>query len=162
MTQALDIKEMVNRLAIIESEGVAFYESLAKHTANDKIRKLAKTMAGVEKIHQRRFEELYFSLEKSDEPVRKIDIQAREYIHALIDHRIFDSPAHAAKLAGDMTDENEAVDMAIGFEKENILLLAECAMILTGDKRELVKKFIGQEKAHIISLKKIRNQLAKM
>ena len=58
MEQALDIRELVKRLALIESEGVAFYRSLAKHTGNEKIKKLAMTMVKVETKHQERFEEL--------------------------------------------------------------------------------------------------------
>ena len=88
--------------------------------------------------------------------------EVREYLHTLIDHRIFHTPEHAAKLAASITDENEAVAMAINFEKENILLLVECGAILSGDARELVKTFIKQEKDHVVSLKRIQKQLAKM
>jgi rubrerythrin len=162
MDQALDIRELVRILASIESEGVAFYRSLAKHTGNEKIKKLAVTMAKVEKIHQERFEDLARNMAKEEGPRDEAAAEVREYIHTLIDHRIFHTPEHAAKLAASMTDENEAVAMAINFEKENILLLVECGAILSGDARELVKTFIKQEKDHVLSLKRIREQLAKM
>ncbi len=145
---------------MIESEGVAFYQSLAKHTSNEKIRKLAVTMAKVEKIHQQRFEKLHGNLAPETEAPDKITAEVREYIHTLIDHRIFDTPEQAARLAANITDENEAVDVAITFEKENILLLVECGAILSGDAREMVKIFIKQEKEHVRSLNRIRKQLA--
>lgn len=162
MAQALDIGELLFKLASIEREGVAFYESLAEHTGNEKIRKLAVTMAKVERRHQRRFEELRQNMGKTADTADKITADVREYIHTLIDYRIFHTPEHAAKLAADLTDENEAVAMAIKFEKENILLLLECGAILRGDAREMVKTFIEQEKAHVRSLKKIGDQLAKL
>jgi len=162
MEQALDIRGLVERLAVIESEGVAFYRSLAKHTGNEKIKKLAATMAKVEKAHQERFENLAQNMAEEEAPLDETTLEVREYIHALIDHRIFHTPEHAAKLAANITDENEAVAMAINFEKENILLLVECGTILSGDAREWVKKFIEQEKAHVLSLKRIREQLARM
>ena len=160
MTQALDIRELVRKLAEIEGEGVAFYESLAEHTGNDKIRKLARTLTRVEKVHQQRFEEILEGMGESKEPTDKTTAEVREYIHTLIDHRIFHTPEHAAKMAANLTDENEAIDIAMGFEKENILLLIECGTILSGEAREMVKTFIEQEKAHLRSLKKIREQLA--
>lgn len=162
MAQALDIRDLVFWLAAIEKEGVAFYESLAKHTRNDKIKKLALTLVKVEKRHQERFEELGRGMKEDSEPADEITKEVREYIRTLIDHRIFDTPEHAAKLAAGLTDENEAVDIAINFEKENILLLLECGAIMRGEARELVKTFVKQEKAHIRSLKKIRDQLAKL
>ena len=162
MEQVLDIRELVKRLALIEGEGVAFYQSLAEHTGNEKIRKLALTMAKVEEIHQRRFEELGQNMGKAEGSVDETTAEVREYIHTLISHRIFHTPEHAAKLAASITDENEAIDIAINFEKENILLLLECGAILSGDARELVKTFIKQEKDHVLSLKRIREQLAKM
>ena len=162
MSQALDIRKLVGRLALIESEGVAFYQSLAKHTENEKIRKLATTMAKVEKIHQQRFEKLHGNLAAEDEAPDETTAEVREYIHALIDHRIFDSPEQAARLAANVTDENEAIDIAINFEKENILLLIECGTVLTGNDREMVKTFIKQEKEHVRSLGRIREHLAKL
>jgi rubrerythrin len=162
MEQALDIRHLVKRLASIEGEGVAFYQSLAKHSRNEKIKKLALTMVKVEQSHQRRFEELERNMGNVEDAANEITAEVREYIHTLIDHRIFHTPEHAAKLAASITDENEAIDMAINFEKENILLLFECGAILSGEARDMVKTFITQEKQHVISLKRIREQLAKM
>lgn len=164
MAQAFDIVGLVSKLALIEAEGVAFYESLAEHTGNEKIRKLAATMAKVELTHQKRFEQLVVDLEKRarPKPSDKLSADLRKYLMALIDHRIFLSPEHAGKVARDLSDENEAVDMAIRFEKDNILLLAECREIMKGNVRKLIEKFIQQEKAHIRSLEGIRRQLAKI
>jgi len=161
MAQALDIVDLLEKLALIEHEGVAFYEALALHTPNDKIKKLAVTMARVEKTHQERFEQLGrdYGKRKRKRASDSMTSQVQQYILALIDHRIFLSPDGAARAAKNISDENEAVDMAIRFEKENILLLAECREIFRGETRKLIETFIGQEKAHIRSLEKIRRQL---
>jgi rubrerythrin len=162
MVQALDIVSLIEKLASIEEEGASFYESLGTHAENEKIRRLAQTMARVERGHQKRFEKLAQTLseKRSEKAPGKITASVRQYIHTLIDHRIFQSPAHAEKIAKKMTDVNEAVDMAIQFEKDNILLLIECGTIAEGKARELIKSFVGQEKAHIRSLQRIRAQLA--
>lgn len=164
MVQALDIIGLIEKLASIEEEGVAFYESLARHTENDKIGNLAKTMAGVEKRHQKRFEKLaqLMKEKRGAVAVDKVTASIRNYIGTLIDYRIFQSPEHAGKLAKKLTDEKEAVNIAIQFEKENILLLLECATITSGKTRELIKTFIEQEKAHIRSLQRIGAQLRRM
>jgi len=162
MAQALDIVDVVKKLALIEQEGVAFYESLGKYSKNEKIKKLAKTLARVEKSHQKRFEQLSQDLEKRKRAKSSgaMTPEVRQYLLALIDHRIFLSPEQAETAAENIADENEAVDMAIRFEKENILLLFECREIVRGEARKFIGTFIGQEKAHVRSLEKIRKQLA--
>ena len=124
MAQALDVVELVKKLALIEEEGVAFYETLARHARNDKIKKLAATMSRVERNHQERFEQLAQELgkRKKTAPPDKMTKDVQQYLLALIDHRIFLGPERARRAAENLTDENEAVDMAIRFEKENILL----------------------------------------
>ena len=164
MAQALNVVALIGKLASIESAGVAFYESLAKHTKNEKVKKLASTMSRVEKRHQERFEKLAKDMAKKKEadPPDELTKSVQQYLLTLIDHSIFHTPEHAARMAAKIEDENEAVDIAITFEKENILLLLECGAILSGDARKLVKTFIEQEKAHVRSLRRIREQLAKL
>jgi rubrerythrin len=164
MAEILDIVELLGRLASIEGEGVAFYKSLAQHTQNAKVKKLGETLARVERRHQLRFEELSKSLEKKRKATSsdKMDAELRQYFMTLIDHRVFDSPEGAATIAKNLADGDEAVDIAIRFEKDNILLLLECKTLFRGEARKLIDTFIGQEKEHIRSLQKIRTHLARM
>ncbi|UCD57605.1 MAG: hypothetical protein JSV16_00410, partial [Candidatus Hydrogenedentota bacterium] len=113
--------------------------------------------------HQLRFENLSQNFERRRKTKRpdKITADLRQYILALIDHRIFLTPGQARTAAANITDENEAVDMAIRFEKENILLLRECREIVRGGTRKLIETFIEQEKSHVRSLEKIRKELSK-
>ncbi|MBI5116074.1 hypothetical protein HZA56_06340 [Candidatus Poribacteria bacterium] len=159
MPQTLDMGGLIKKLAMIEEEGVAFYASLARHTTNEKIRKLAGMMTRAEKIHQIAFLRLSAKIEArrgAVKPADKLSADFRQYILALIDHRIFLSPEQASVTAGNLTNEHEAVDMAIGFEKENILLLRECREIAGIEAKRLIDKFIEQEKRHIIALQKAR------
>lgn len=162
MSTTLDLPGLIRKLAQVESEGAAFYKSLAKNTDNEKIRKLAETMARVEKQHQVRFEKLVNNLEKRSQKMRtgKLTSDIRKYVLALIDHRIFLTPEQAEIAASNLADADEAVDMAIRFEKENILLLLECRDIVGGAEKKLLETIIGQEKAHIRSLERIRQQFA--
>ncbi len=164
MMEVLDIRELIKTLASIEQAAVGFYQSLAKHTKNEKVRILAKTMARVEKEHQTRYENLYrsFKNQKKAKPPDEVADSVRQYVLSLIDCRIFHSPEHAEKIAEKLTDPNEAVDMAIRFEKENLLLLIECRAIVQGEARKVIEKFMRQEKDHIISLQKIRKELEKI
>ncbi len=125
---------------------------------------LAKTMARVEKEHQTRFESLYRNLknQKKAKAPDEVADSVRQYVLSLIDCRIFHSPEHAEKIAKNLTNPNEAVDMAIRFEKENLLLLIECRAIVQGEAKKVVETFMLQEKDHIISLQKIRKTLEKI
>ncbi len=164
MAEILDIAQLVRKLALIEEEGVAFYQSLAEHTGNDKIRKLARLMARAEQVHQRGFEKLSLTIGKrpKGKPSDKITAGFKQYVLGLIDHRIFLSPDQASRLAKNVTDLKEAVDVAIRFEKENILLLHECKEVVGGSTKKLIQGIIEEEKRHIVGLQKAGAYLAKM
>ncbi|MBI4831636.1 MAG: hypothetical protein HY801_08805 [Candidatus Lindowbacteria bacterium] len=159
MAQVLDVGGLIQKLAMVEEEGAAFYESLARRTGNEKIRKLAQMMMRAERMHRLAFLKLSAKLEArraAAKPADKLTADFRRYILALIDHRIFLSPEQAATAAQNLADENEAIDMAIGFERDNILLLRECREIAGVEGRKLIDKFIEQEKTHIVALQKAR------
>jgi rubrerythrin len=162
MAEVLDIVQFIRKLALIEAEGVGFYRSLAEHADDEKIRKLSRMMARAEQAHQEGFEDLAATLEKRKKvaPPSKIPSDLRQYILTLIDHRIFLSPEQAATLARNVSDLNEAVDIAIKFEKENILLLQECRAISGGSTKKLLEKIIDQERKHIVGLQRARKALA--
>ncbi len=109
MMEVLDIRELIKTLASIEQAAVGFYESLARHTKNEKVRMLAKTMARVEKEHQTRFESLYRNLknQKKAKPPDEVADSVRQYVLSLIDCRIFHSPEHAEKIAKERDEDAE-------------------------------------------------------
>ena len=163
MAEVLDIIQLVRKLAMIEAEGVGFYRSLAQHADDEDIKKLSRMMARAEESHRQGFEELADTLEKrrKKNPPGKVSADLRQYILALIDHRIFLSPEQAATLARNVENLDEAVDMAIKFEKENILLLRECREIAGGNTRKIIETIIGQERKHIVGLQKARQKLSR-
>ncbi|RJP15636.1 MAG: hypothetical protein C4520_19885 [Candidatus Abyssobacteria bacterium SURF_5] len=161
MAEVLDIIELIKKLALIEAEGVGFYRSLAEHAGDENIKKLARMMARAEENHRQGFIEVAEKLERRRKTARpsKVTGDLRQYIIELIDHRIFLSPEQAATLARNVANLDEAVDMAIKFEKENILLLQECREIAAGTTRKIIDKIIQQERKHVIGLRKARVQL---
>ncbi len=163
MAEVLDLVQLVRKLVLIESEGVGFYRSLAEHAGDERIRKLSSMMARAEQAHKEGFEKLAVTLEKrkSKKPLSKISGEMRRYVLDLVDHRIFLSPEQAATLAQNVGDLNEAVDIAINFEKENILLLMECAQIASGSTRKFINLIIQQERKHIVGLRRARAHLLK-
>lgn len=161
MSPLLDIAGLVKKLALIEEEGVAFYESLAQHTENQKIRELAQMMARAERVHKDGFEKLAQRLEggRKSKPPKGLEESLQRYILALVDHRIFLSPDQAATAAKNITDLPAALEMAMRFEKENILLLRECAEIASGEAKKVIAMIIEEEKAHILGLRRAGEEL---
>jgi rubrerythrin len=155
--------QFIKKLALIEAEGVGFYRSLAEHADDERIKKLSRMMARAEESHRQGFEELAHLLErrKKSAPSSKISADLRQYILALIDHRIFLSPEQAATLAKNVENLDEAVNVAIKFEKENILLLQECREISGGNTKKLLDTIIGQERKHIVGLQKAKQKLSR-
>ncbi len=149
-------------MVVIEAEGVAFYEALVEHTDNAKVKELARMMARAERSHKESFEKLAQKLEgrRKTKPPEGLEESVQRYILALIDHRIFLSPEQAAVAARNYPDLNSAVEMAIRFEKENILLLRECLDVVSRAEKKLIQMIIGEERSHILGLQRAAKQLS--
>ncbi|GAB4348404.1 MAG: ferritin family protein [Candidatus Abyssubacteria bacterium] len=162
MAQILDIAGLVKKLVLIEAEGVAFYEALVEHTDNAKVKELARMMARAERGHKEGFEKLAKKLEgrRKTKTPEGLEESIQRYILALIDHRIFLSPEQAATAAKNYPDLKSAVDMAIRFEKENILLLRECLDIVNRQEKKIIQMIIEEERAHILGLQRAAKELS--
>jgi rubrerythrin len=143
---ATDIVDLAMQL---ERSGEAFYRSAAKNAQSADIRALFEHLAEEEVKHYRVFSDLGKSLQ--DNPVMTDEEwqQYVRYLNATVQNVFFDGPDKALAAAEQVTDEKEAVRMAIGFEKETLLFFYDLRDAIPATDRIFIEQVVAQEKMHI-------------
>ncbi len=158
MSVLLSEQEIFNLAMEIEKSGKAFYETVLSTAPDDMTKDLFSFLAQEEQRHY----EYFNSLRKQTgnlivQPEDWDEIS--EYIKATTDSRFFigeDKAIQTAKQAGDVL---EAIEIAIGFEKDTLLFFYELLNVTPEGSREAAKKIVDEEKRHIMLLSEKRKEV---
>lgn len=140
--------EIVEMAVQTERLGYAFYTGMAERfRKDDKLAELFTTLAEKEKWHEKVFGGL---LEDVDETVAPENWEeAQSYFRAVVESEFFLGSGKALpEMAGGISTVAEAVDFALGFEKETILYFIGIEDAV-GDRGDTVRKIIDEEKSHV-------------
>ncbi len=157
MSVALSEKEIFSMAMEVEKSGKAFYETILAGAKDEKIKELFSFLAEQEENHYKFFKKQYEnagSMNISGEDWEDIS----EYIKATTDSRFFlgeDQAIKAAKKAGGV---EEAVDIAISFEKDTLLFFYEIKNVTPAASKEASQKIIDEEKKHVLMLTKKKKE----
>ncbi len=147
-------KEILEMAVCIEENGLGFYTEAVNNVKTDKLKELFVFLANEETKHVSHFEGLKTLLE-GEEVYNVFDPYLEEesnYIRALADSNIFVDKARGKKMAESLTSDEEALEIAIGFEKDSILFYNELLSMVREKDRALVKEIIAEERRHIATL----------
>lgn len=139
----------------VEKSGYAFYKTVADSTGDATLKQLFDFLADQEISHYEFFKSL------SDE-VGEFTItdeeweETSEYIKASVDSRFFIGEDKAIAAAQRVTDPVNAVDVAIGFEKDTLLFFYELLNVTPEKSKEAAQKIVEEEKRHILMLSEKR------
>ena len=143
-----EIVEMAMRL---EESGEAFYNAAAEKATTPSIKALFEELALQEQYHRRAFQQMGRDLvEVALSPEQWDEFQA--YTGALLQQAFFDKPGGALAQAAGAMDEREALQAALGFEKETLLFYHEVRDVVRGPGQQTVDQIIQEEKRHILRL----------
>lgn len=154
-------EEIVHMAVQIEKNGVAFYRSLAESSKDDKMRGLMEYLAGEEERHAATFER--FSDVRDKEQLKDLyDIRYAEeaslYLKALADTKVFTDSSEAVQWAKEARSTSEILLTAIALEKDSILFYQEMRNFVRNQDRDLVDRIINEEKKHIRTLAKVKEE----
>ncbi|MBN2013379.1 ferritin family protein [candidate division KSB1 bacterium] len=143
----------------IEQKGVDFYSLLSKRAKQPQLVDLFSWLAEQEKQHIIVFEELRKSFEKSliNSPYNWDEVSG--YFQALIDTKVFPDTDDGYMLSDELNDEIGAIQIAISFEKDNILFFQEIRELADNGNRDIINNLIIQEKSHIMKLLEIKRNI---
>lgn len=140
----------------IEKNGRDFYNELVKLSKNQRSQSIFKFLAGEEEKHIIIFQKI---LEKAAqyEPAEAYPGEYFAYLKALAGDYVFTKKNTGADMAKNAKNEEEAVRLGIGFEKDSILLYEGMKKVVSEDDAKVVDALILQEQNHLRQLLELKS-----
>jgi rubrerythrin len=143
---AADVLELAMK---VEKSGEAFYKAVAQKAKSADVKALFVDLAEQEVKHYAFFEQLRKS-------VRDNVLMSEDewewyvaYLSATVQSSFFEGPDKALAAAEQVSDEKEAIRMAIGFEKETLLFFYDMRDSVYKADRTAIDNVVAEEKSHI-------------
>jgi len=153
------IAEILEMAVQTERLGGQFYLSMSDtFKKNADLGKLFGTLAAKEKIHEKTFAELKEIVTKSGpEPSQWEDVS--DYLRAFVESEFFLGKGKALPSMERVRTAQDAVNFALGFEKETLLYYMELRSIVR--EKKVMDEIINEEKSHIVWLQRLKSSLKK-
>lgn len=158
MSISFSISELINIAVSIERRGVAFYDTMSKSTENQAARDSFYYLADMEREHVKIFQRLLGEVDKyhvsgsySGEYVA--------YLQALVDSSVFTDEMATSEMVTRAGSDIEALELAIGAERDSILFYYEMREIIPQQAHTTVNKIITEEKSHLRQLSELKKKL---
>jgi len=149
------ITEVVEMALQTERLGYKFYTTMSKRFKKQKeLKELFDILAKMEKAHENRFESLKdFVIKREPEDWQ----EAQKYFRAIMESEFFIGKRKSLPSMSNIKTERDAVELAIGFEKETLLFYIG----LRGEIREkhILDEIIKEEQSHITWLTSILGRM---
>lgn len=151
--------EIVEMAIQTEQNGYVFYNAAAEAAQSDEVKELLQWLAQAEQEHERTFREM-LDVTAEAGPPEEYPGQRSAYIQALLDSRVLPDTEAGEAAVSVMTEDLEALDFALGFEKDTILFMYEMRDVVAESQRATVDRLIAEEKSHVRQLSDLKSQLS--
>lgn len=153
--------ELVDVALGIERNGVAYYSSLAELTMDALLKDTYNYLASMERTHLEIFQNMLDSIGKYQPKYAGESEEEYElYLKALIDSVVFTDDEVARQMARNASSPAEAIQIALGAEKDSIIFYSEMRDFLPERDRPVADKVINEEKSHVRLLSGIKKKFA--
>jgi rubrerythrin len=159
MSDQFSIQEIIEIAIEIEKNGEAFYRTLVEKANTARLRDLFKYLSEEEKKHKVRFEEILKSVGGYQISEIYYATEYMGYMKALADERVFTKDVFAPDIVKNLKSSKEAIDLAIGFEKDSIIFLHEMRDMISDPEKETVQRLLNEEREHLRRLSAIKSQV---
>jgi rubrerythrin len=151
------LSEVIEQAVQTEKLGYEFYTgTAAKFKDEHVLKELFGLLASKERGHERKFSELK-RIVRDEEAVDWDEVS--KYLRAIVESEFFLGSDKSLLSLGDVTTVDEAVKLAIGFEKETLLYFYAIKDIIR--EKDILEEIIEEEKSHITWLGRFREGLKK-
>jgi rubrerythrin len=152
--------EVMEMAVATERGGKLFYEQVARKTASNELRRLFSFLGDEESRHIAVFQDIARTIRERPEELAYNWEEAVPYLDAIVESRYFLGGDKALALAEAATTPQEAVQHALGFEKETLLFYTEMLNMVAAGTRPAVERLVAEEKTHVVRLKQLADALA--
>lgn len=151
--------EIVQIAIQIEKNGEAYYTTLVKSLKDEKVKDLFQFLADEEKKHISVFENMLESVGRYQPRGESYPGEYEDYMKALAGSHVFTEEAAGEEAAQKVKTEVEAIDMALGFEKDSILFYTEMKKFVPESGHKILDSVIEEEREHLRKLSDIKASL---
>jgi len=145
----------------IERNGVAYYISLAESATNASLKDTYNHLADMELEHIKIFQHMLDLAGKYQLPYAgEAAEEYEQYLKALVDSTVFTDDKVARQMAQKASRPAEAIQLALGAEKDSILFYSEMRDLVPKQDRPIIDKIINEEKSHIRQLSSLKREFA--
>ncbi|MEI6614801.1 MAG: ferritin family protein [Chrysiogenales bacterium] len=159
MSYLLEVREILEFAIYIEQRGYEFYIGAMKKFSEARATELFQYLADEEFKHEEFFKKLLAESGGIKDESHDPEYQAymREFCKA---HSLADRTVTTARLA-QVTNLEETLEMAMGFEKDSIIFFSELKGIYTKGNYAAVDKIIREEMGHLRKIFQMKRELVK-
>ena len=159
MSIAFSVSELIDIAIGIERRGITFDDVMAKSTDNEIAGRVFQGLADMEREHIQIFQDMlgeadkYKLLESSNEE------EYAGYLQALVDSSVFTDEMVTSEVVTRADTDIEALELAIGAEKDSILFYYEMRDIMPQQTHSAINRIITEEKSHLGELSELKKKL---
>jgi rubrerythrin len=151
------ISEVVDMGIEKEKKRRDFYDLAAKSFSEPNAKKLFLRLKDWEEEHIKKFSAIKGKL-TGEEAAESYPGELSAYMRALVDDRQY-LQVTPEQFVQNVKTVLEAIQIALGFEKDAILFFSEFKPYTTDTQREIIQELIDEEKQHIVYLINLRKEL---
>lgn len=155
--EKFSVREVIEQAVQTERLGYRFYTDMAERFREDKgLNELFTKLASKEQMHEKTFSDLTTILQP--EGLVNWD-EASQYLRAIVESEFFLGKNKALPLMEHIKTVKDAVDFAMGFEKETLLYFYGIRDAVK--EKEVIDEIINEERSHFMWLNKFRQGFVK-
>jgi len=150
----------VLKIAIqIEKNGLAFYTEVKNRSKYFPLQEVFGFLAKEEVKHEQTFKVL---LEKigDEASAESYPGENEMYLEAIAGENVFARGDAMKQLAQKAKNDKEAIDLAIGFEKDSVLFFGELKKFVPEADQTTVEQVIDEEREHLVKLLDLKHKTA--
>ena len=150
--------ELIDIAIGIERRGIAFYDIMSKSTDNATARDVFLHLANMEREHIEIFQNMLGEADMHP-PAEVSTDEYADYLQALVDNAVFTDDMLTSEMATQADTDIQALELAIGAEKDSILFYYEMRDIMPPQAHTKINKIIAEEKTHLRGLSELKKKL---
>ena len=140
--------EIIEMAVRTEATGHEFYTSAKENAKSAELKDLFAYLAEEELKHKATYEGM-----------TDVIGELGDYVQAMIDSSFFLGGDKNINLAAKAADDKEAIDFALGFEKDTLLYFYQLRDIVKPVNKPVIDKIIRQEQIHIQKLSSMKAEM---
>ncbi len=150
---ALSAKSVLRWAMEIEESGQVFYEAVAAKAQDREAKLVLQDLAYQEERHYRTFQNMLDKVPEAD--IETDSAEYQRYLQTALDKALLGGPQKGLALAQQVTNEVEALQAAIAFEKDTLLFFYDLRDMVPASQQETISAIIEQEKSHVKQLSRV-------